>query len=226
MPGKALSLTKKRQIIHEAEDAFWQHAAKANMVKLARPEGQSHKGSHTIAWDFIHLYRKETGKVITIDHKFIIQQAAGAQTQAEANAAKGWLSAAETQVFIDNILECGKQGFPLSHHQLKEHVDEILRAWMGAKFPEGGVGKQWTDQFVEQHSDQLKMSWATPLEAKRGQAVNEHTVGAWFNLLEEINLDHVVEPHNMYGTDEMGTHTSDGEQERVIGGHQPGPQYQ
>src|ERR1700728_4676871 len=67
------------------------------------------------------------------------------------------------------------QGFPLSHRWLKEHVDCICQACLGDLFPDGGVGKNWTNCFVEKHSEAIKMSWSQPLEMKRGQAVNPFT---------------------------------------------------
>ncbi|KAG2053206.1 hypothetical protein BDR06DRAFT_886513, partial [Suillus hirtellus] len=51
-------------------------------------------------------------------------------------------------------------GFPLSHKQLKEHVNKILHARLGGKFPETGVGKNWTDRFMEKHSNRLGTYYA------------------------------------------------------------------
>ena len=54
------------------------------------------------------------------------------------------------------VQEMEAHGFPLSHRRLKEHVDEILCAQLGDKFPEEGVDRNWTQRFVEKHSDHLK----------------------------------------------------------------------
>lgn len=226
MVGCAKSETKKRQIAREMLDAFKQTAVAAYCAELAKPIGIRRKGARTVAKDFVHLYQKETGQDIAIDHNFLIQQAKGWQTRSEANAAKCLLKPSEIQVVIDFVVECGNRGFPLSHKRLKEHVDKILQARLGVNFLVGGVGKKWTHRFVENYLERLKATWATPLESKRGRAVNKHTVNAWFDLYDNISTKYQVKPENTYGTDEFGTNTQDGEQERVIGGNKSGPQYQ
>ncbi|KDQ18849.1 hypothetical protein BOTBODRAFT_93184, partial [Botryobasidium botryosum FD-172 SS1] len=70
-------------------------------------------------------------------------------------------------VVIDYVVELGGRGFPRNHDRLKQHVDEILTARLGDEFPAGGVGKRWTDRFVERHSERISMSWASPLDSKR-----------------------------------------------------------
>ncbi|KZP05299.1 DDE-domain-containing protein, partial [Athelia psychrophila] len=70
------------------------------------------------------------------------------------------------------------------------------------------------------------MSWATALEAKRGRAVNENTIQAWFDLVQETETEYEILPENDYATDEIGTNPFAGERERVMGGNDRGPQYQ
>lgn len=60
----------------------------------------------------------------------------------EANATWSWLTDEESEVVINYIMECGNRGFPLSHRRLREHINEILQARLGDKFPLGGVGKR------------------------------------------------------------------------------------
>lgn len=70
------------------------------------------------------------------------------------------------------------------------------------------------------------MSWSTLLESKHGQAVNEHTVKAWFTLLHNTVTTHDMEEELTYGTDEMGCNPAEGRKEQVMGGKKAGPQYQ
>lgn len=70
------------------------------------------------------------------------------------------------------------------------------------------------------------MAWATPLELKCGRAVNEHTIKAFYDLLEEVTEKHDIEPQNTYGSDEIGTNPASGKRERVLGRKKTGPQYQ
>ena len=83
-----------------------------------------------------------------INYARLVRGARGVKSQAEENASHGWLSDGEVEVVIDYIIELGNCGFPLSHWRLKEHVDEILWAQLGNKFPSGGVGIQWTHSSV------------------------------------------------------------------------------
>ncbi|KAF8985513.1 hypothetical protein BDQ17DRAFT_1335862 [Cyathus striatus] len=92
--------------------------------------------------------------------------------------------------------------------------------------PKEGVGKCWTEHFVEKHSDELKTSWSTPLESKCGDAVNEHTNHAWWKLLEETIEKYNIQPEHTYGVDEVGCQPYGTECEHVIGGKRNGPQYQ
>jgi hypothetical protein len=127
------------------------------------------------------------------------------------------LTEEETDIVIEYIGELGNRRFPLGHHRLKEHVDEILRTQLGDAFPIGGVGKQWTHWFVEKHSSKIKMSWSTPLESKRGLAVNPHTKDAWFSLLQQTIMDYGIEEECTYGSDEIGCNPAEGRKECVMG---------
>ena len=89
----------------------------------------------------------------------------------------------EVDIVITFIGEIGDWGFPLSHRRLKEHVDSICQAHLEDPFPVGRVGKNWTDHFVEKHSEAIKMLWSQPLERKHGQAVNPFTKEAFYELL-------------------------------------------
>ncbi|KAK0482896.1 hypothetical protein EDD18DRAFT_1084579, partial [Armillaria luteobubalina] len=82
---------------------------------------------------------------------------------------------------------------------------------LGPEFP--GVGKQFTQRFVEKHSDRLKTAWSTPLENKRGRAVNHANNDAWFKLLgEELGG---VEEECIFAVDEVGIQPSGGQRESV-----------
>jgi hypothetical protein len=177
-----------------------------------------------VAQDFVDLYRKETRREIKMHHTFLTCKTEGlSRMRAEANAACSWLLDDEHDIVIRYIGECGAQGFPLSHCRLQEHINEILQARLGAKFLVGGVGKKWSHQ--EKYSDQIKMSWSTLLESKRGRAVDKHTAKAWFDLVE-VTMKYSIMPEMTYGVDEVGTNPFNGEKERVMGARQAAPQYQ
>ncbi|KAF9440516.1 hypothetical protein P691DRAFT_793341 [Macrolepiota fuliginosa MF-IS2] len=96
-------------------------------------------------------------------------------------------------------------GFPLSHQRLREIMNKILYKWLGPyDFPDSGVGKCWTQCFIEKHSDHLKTSWSTPLKSKCGDAVNKATNNAWWDLLGSVQTEYSIMPENIYGVDEVG----------------------
>ncbi|KZP16683.1 hypothetical protein FIBSPDRAFT_674880, partial [Athelia psychrophila] len=126
-------------------------AIAAYREELLEPEGKR-KGAQTVARDFVAQFRLSTGLDIKLDHNLLIRGAKGGQTRAQVNAERSWLTDEEQGIIIRYICECGDRGFPLSHHRLREHVNEILRARLGSKFPPGGVGIKWTHWFAEKHS--------------------------------------------------------------------------
>jgi hypothetical protein len=227
MVGRASSDTKKRQVSREAEDRLCAQAVEAYRDELAKPAGVKWRSACKIAGDFMSLYKQETRQDITLDNSYLCQHAdKGTCTWSEANAAKSWLTKEEVEVVIEYVIECGDWGFPLSHRRLQEHVNEILQVQLGDKFPEGGVGKKWTNQLIEKHSCCLKTPWSTPLESKHGHAVNENTSNAFYNLLDGLIKKYHLIPKNMYGTDKVRTNPVNGERECVIGWKSSGPQYQ
>lgn len=70
------------------------------------------------------------------------------------------------------------------------------------------------------------MSYARPLEAKRGRAVNPATNAAWFDLLGETQKKYNLKPQTTWATDESGTQSGAGIRERVMGSRKRTPQYQ
>lgn len=225
MVGRPLSAAMKRLKIRKLEEDIRQRAIAAYREELTKPVGKR-KGSRKVAKDFVALYKLETGRDMRIDHVLLIRGAAGGRTRAQANAARSHLTEEEENVVCDYIIECGKRGFPLNHKRLREHANEILLARLGEKCPIAGVGERWSNRFIDRHSDRVKMSWATALEAKRGRAVNENTIKAWFDLVEHTETEYEILPENDYATDEIGTNPFAGERERVMGGKHGGPQYQ
>jgi hypothetical protein len=224
MVGRAKSETKKRQLAQEEHDSLMARAVIAYKIELTKRPGIRRRGARVVCKDFENLYLGETGKIIKLSFSTLTRLAAGGRTQAESNADRSWLTDGETKVVLDYTIEQGARGFGLSHRRLKEHVDSICRARLGSRFPEFGVGRQWTHRFVEKHTDYIKTSWARPLETIRGRAVNPNTNDAWYDILEDEAK--TVDQDCLYAADEVGLQPNSGHRERVIGGVGPGPQYQ
>ncbi|KAJ7020879.1 hypothetical protein C8F04DRAFT_883046, partial [Mycena alexandri] len=101
----------------------------------------------------------ESNYMVKLAHATIGRLVKGGRTLAESNAAKGWLLEEEVEVVIGYALDIAARGFPLSHHRLKECVDDICRARLGDEFPGDGVGINWTQRFCKKYSDRLQTCW-------------------------------------------------------------------
>ncbi|KAF6741969.1 hypothetical protein DFP72DRAFT_831871 [Ephemerocybe angulata] len=99
----------------------------------------------------------ETGKKITLSHGTLCKHVNGGTTIQEFNTEKSHLSPGETDVVIKVLLELASWGYPFSYLRLKEHVNQILRAQLGDKFPEKGVGVNWARRFRQKHADKLQI---------------------------------------------------------------------
>ncbi|KAF9220513.1 hypothetical protein BS17DRAFT_660479, partial [Gyrodon lividus] len=100
-----------------------------------------------ICTEFEQIYYNKYGKQIELSHSMLIHLAGGRISKSQSNAQCSWLTDQEADVVLNYIIEMGDCGFPLNHHQLKEHVDKICHAQLGAQFPETGVGINLTHHF-------------------------------------------------------------------------------
>src|SRR5271168_3116481 len=102
------------------------------------------------------------------------------------------------------------RGFPLSHERLKEHVDDICSARLGAAFPVKGVGVNWTYRFSKKDSERIKITRSQLLEDKRGRATNLHNNEAWWKLLGDTLKKYEIKEENTYALDEVGIQAQEG----------------
>ena len=116
------------------------------------------------------------------------------------------------------IAEMANRGFPLSHAQLKEHIDSICKAHLGDKFPLADVGQNWTYHFAQQNVEKIKITYSCPLEDKCGHATNPHMNDAWWKLVGKTIEKYDVKLHNIYGTNEVGIQAQgDGKHKYIFG---------
>lgn len=134
--------------------------------------------------NIVTLHEKAIGVTVPLSFNTVYRLATGKQSIQDFNKSKAWLTKEESDIVIEFAIKTAAPGFPLSHRQLAEHVDEILHARLGPTFH--GVGKNWTDYFVEKHSAYLNTYYSHPLDSSWGQAVNPHTNKAYFNILDGI----------------------------------------
>lgn len=231
MARRALSKTKTAQLKHETYTELMAKAVARYQQEQDKQRTVKKMGLRKVCAEVEKEYYKKTRKNLSLNHNTLRNLVNGGRLRAVANMEKSWLIDCETEELIRYVIENAEMGHPFSHRRLKEHVDEVCRAHLGIKFPEKGVGIQWTHRFIEKHSDKLHVYTAKSLDTARGQAVNEHTNKLWFDLVEELQLrgddGKPIAAECTWAMDESGFQANGGEGfERVIGAKGKKVQYQ
>ena len=188
MPRKALSATKKAQLAREEHTGLMAQAVAFYQHEQGKTASEKKMGLRRVCSHFEKQYFLEKGKRISLSYTTLWNLSNGERVLATVNTEKSWLFPKEAEEVITYVIKIASWGHGLSHHHLKEHVDQICRAHLGNKFPTTGVGKKWTHHFVECHSDLLHVYTSSPINTARGQAVNEHTNFQWYNIVKETQL--------------------------------------
>lgn len=226
MARHAKSIAAKRVAIQHASAEVYQRAVDAYRAELAKPKDVPRHGLRVICAMIATLYREETGKSVKLSHTTLNRYVDGGKTRQEANGDRAWLTPGEEEVVITFILEMARRGFPLSHQRLKEHVDMIARERWGDRFPESGVGKNWTARFLTKHGDRLKTLSSRPLEDKRGKCANPKANEEYWKILKEVLDKYKFKSSQIFGCDEVGIQTQGQGKERVIGARDAKVQHQ
>ena len=243
MAGRAKSDVDKAYARKRVYEALMVRAVAAYKADQKKPK-KDRRGYRKICLDFESLQFEETGKYINailndiqlvfltgnhikLSYTTLKRHVAGGMSRERASADRSWLTDSEVDIVIDFINEMVHRGFPLSHAWLKEHVDDICSARLGASFPIKGVGENWTYRFSKKYSERIKISHSRPLEDKRGRATNPHNNEAWWKLLGETITKYKIKEENTYATDEVGIQAQGGgEREYVFGPRTKAAPYQ
>lgn len=223
MARKALSQTKKKQIEREEHDQLMACAVVLYQQELTKDGSQKRLGLRAVCRVVSDAHYKATKTRVDLNHNTLSNLMKGGCTKTQAAFEdRSWITHEETEEVIKFATEVAEWGFPLSHRRLKEHVDHILRARLGSKFPKNGVGLNWTYRFLEKHSKRLHVYTATSLDTQRGQAVNEEANRVYFDMVEEVQLrgddGKPIVPECTFAMDEVGFQLSGDEGfEKVIG---------
>ena len=167
-----------------------------------------------------------TGNTVKLNHKTLHSQVNGRVSIQQANKLKSWLKLEKMDIIIKNTLELAARGFLLSPQRLCKHANEILKARLEDKFPEGGVGVQWPYCFIKKNDNHLHICWSHSLHTNHGWAINPTTNEDYFDLLGSTMTKFDIGQENTWATDEMGIQLESGQKEQVIGKAGKKSQYQ
>lgn len=184
--------------------------------KSKNAEGKPPSLRH-VCQTFSNDYYSRTCRRINLDHNTLARLVKGGITKSESNAKKSWVTYEEQEVIVKYVIAMAHRGFPLSPRRLREHAEIVLRARLGDKFPEDGLGKCWATRFITKHNERIGMYWSSPLDNSRARGVNPNTNAEYFAILEEVREDYDIADELLYGADETGIQTGIGTTEHVIG---------
>ncbi|KEP46358.1 Tc5 transposase DNA-binding domain protein, partial [Rhizoctonia solani 123E] len=159
-------------------------------------------------------HTKKTKEKIKISYSTITCVYGGKQSLYEFNKSKAVLHPPKEENAVDFLLKQAARGFPLTHRLLKQVVNEII-CNRDPDFP--GVGKGYTDRFRARNAYRISSYWGNPLEKCCAQAVNQHTVSAWFNLVEDLVEQFNITWEDIWGADETGVSMGLTGKEQVLG---------
>jgi hypothetical protein len=219
MVGLAKSQSLKKQILRDEVDNLKAYAVKCYTTEQERTlaPGEKRKSTRQICKAVSDAHFAETGRRISLAHNTLMRHAKGGVTLTQSNQQKSWLTPEEEKNIVNFTIEIAQCGFPLSPRRMREHCEAILRHRLGDKFPEGGLGKDWSNRFITKHHDRLSMYWSSALDSSRGRAVNPVTNNEYFMLLKEAREKDNIPDELVYGADETGIQAGIGVTERVIG---------
>jgi hypothetical protein len=159
---------------------------------------------------------RENGKPIVVSPDTVWRCLDGGRTHSQFNSEiNAWLIPEKNSI-IEYYLVLAKRGFPLNHKHLKFHIDSLLQVQLGDSFPKKGVGKSWTDCFIEWYSACLSCYWSSLLDTAHGCAVNPNTNAKWYNLLGNTIKEKGIEHDCIWAADKSRFQPGKGLKECVI----------
>ena len=216
MVNRAKSNALKAQILRKQKDNLMAQAVEYYLAEKSNNSKNVPSLRH-ICQTFSDDYYSRKLVRINLDHNTLARLAKGGITKAESNAKKSWLKYEEQEVILEYVIEMARRGFPLSPHRLKEHAEKILRARLGDKLPETGLGKCWASRFITKHHERIGMYWSSSLDNSRARGVNPITNAEYFEILRKVRETYNIPDELVYGADETGIQTGIGTTERVVG---------
>lgn len=139
MVGRAKSEEVKRDEHRRKEEAFKAQAVEAYITEQQCTDSVRLRGARVIAEEWEGRWKRQNKYELQISKDYIIRHTAGSRTCKETATERRLFRPEEEDIIINDVVDCGDHGWPLSHRRLREHMDEILRARLGSDFE--GVGR-------------------------------------------------------------------------------------
>ncbi|KAI5117677.1 hypothetical protein M0805_002075 [Coniferiporia weirii] len=179
MVNKAKSTARKAHEATEQKAGLYAKALDVHLEEQQKPS-KERKDLWTVCTEVSNEHFAQTHCRIDLSSSTLDQLVKGSKLKSESNAEKSWITPEEAEIIIAFATEMAKQGFPLTHKQLTEHANLILKARLGG---------------------QIKVYLSRSLDAKHAQAVNSTVNTAWFDLLgptgERVVQEVVGENHEL-----------------------------
>ncbi|KAH9165071.1 hypothetical protein EDB89DRAFT_1911699 [Lactarius sanguifluus] len=153
MVNHAKSNALKSQIARKQKDNLMAQAVALYQAEKAMSTRGRPASLCAACWIISDDYYSRTQIQIHLDHNTLARLSNGGRSLTEANREKSWLTSEEQEIIVQFVIESARRGFPLSPKCLWEHTEYILRARLGDKFPEDGLGKNWPSRFIRKHYD-------------------------------------------------------------------------
>lgn len=217
MVKHAKSNALKSQIARQQKDSLMAQAVALYQEEKAKTSGGKSASLRAVCKAISDDYFTRTQIRIHLDHNTLARLSKGGRSLTQTNGMKSWLTNTEQDLVVQFVIELALRGFPLSPRRLREHAEHILRACLGVRFPEDGLGKNWATRFITKHHNRIGMYWSSALDGSRGRAVNPITKNEYFTILKQLREDFNIPDELVYGADETGIQTGIGVTERVIG---------
>ena len=203
MVGHVKSISQKKQEISQAQEDTLARAIQLYTEEKAKPENDRRS-----LWGICNEVQTEwqkKWKEVAVSPDTVWCWLKGGHSHHKANTDNSaWFTNEEEESIMKYCLKLAAWGFSFNHKKFKLHADCLLHAQLGDTFPETGVGKNWTNQFVSCHSNQLGQYWNSSLDTAKGHAVNKNTNQAWYQLLHTTINGEKIDPDCIWAADETG----------------------
>lgn len=148
----------------------------------------------------------EASKHYSVPRTTLSARLKGRATRHEAHKYEQLLGGPGEELMVQWMMELGYRGVPVTPATATGYA-----AIIAGKY----AGSSWCRRFRRRHPE-LKAVWSTSLERCRANALNETSVGRFYNMIQELRERYGIRPENEYNMDEKGCQMGIGGRTRVL----------